>query len=286
MKYKYLVTAIIATIVIISFLNYFIFYRDVPIDDKKMYKLNSDGFCKFKNVLNDNDIDLLKQKCGDSDYKFIKNYMMNNDRIKSLIYSVTSEDYKLQDYILIIKKSAVHTCHRDYNSELFNKNQKHPSYTLIVYLEDMEKCLGVIPESHKDINSYSYDFNNNFKNILCNKGDVILFNAGLIHAGTINSRDDNIRIQMKVTHKDDIEALSFYENYNKLLNQDNNLPTFIRRIHQRLSCTFSGISNLTQNGYVKENRKMNHGLDTGLFQQFYSYFFYGNKNFYNLPNAF
>ena len=47
-------------------------------------------------------------------------------------------------------------------------------------------------------------------NILCKSGDVIIFDANLIHVGTINTKDNNLRIQLKVTHKDDIPYLSYY----------------------------------------------------------------------------
>ena len=48
-----------------------------------------------------------------------------------------------------------------------------------------------------------------------NDGIMIIFDANLIHVGTLLDSDNNIRIQMKVTHKDDIEVLSYYQNFNK-----------------------------------------------------------------------
>jgi len=41
----------------------------------------------------------------------------------------------------------------------------------------------------------------------------------LIHVGTINKKDDHLRIQMKVTHKDDFDAIGYYENFHKGLIQ-------------------------------------------------------------------
>jgi len=153
-------------------------------------------------------------------------------------------------------------------------------------MEDMDKCLGVIPESHKDKNSYYFNFNDSIKNLLCKKGDVILFNANLVHVGTINKKDDNLRIQLKVTHKDDIPHIAYYQDYNKVLNQDNTLPLYLRKIQKNASCAFPGISNLTQSENIRTARGSDNGINIGISQQIFSYLFYGNKNFYNLPNAF
>jgi hypothetical protein len=195
-------------------------------------------------------------------------------------------DYVFQDYIWIIKKSSVHTCHRDNNGDFFNEGQKHPSYTLLIYLEDMDKCLGVIPESHKDKDSYFFNFTNSVMNVLCNKGDAILFNANLIHVGTINDKDDNLRIQLKVTHKDDVERIMYYQNFNKILNKDNILPRYLRKAQKNLSCMFPGISNLTQSENIRSSRGSDNGIDIGISQQLFSYLFYGSADFYDLPNAF
>jgi hypothetical protein len=197
-----------------------------------------------------------------------------------------NEHYQFQDYIWIIEKSSVHTCHRDNNGDFFNKNQKYPSYTMLVYLEDMDKCLGVIPESHKNPNSYFIDYSNSLTNLLCKNGDSIIFNANLIHVGTFNEKDDNLRIQLKVTHKEDIPFIFYYQNFHKILNQDNNIPIYLRKIQKNLSCTFPGISNWTQNENIKTSRGSVNGADIGSGQKIFSYIFYGNPNFYDLPNAF
>ena len=167
---------------------------------------------------------------------------------------------------------------------------------ILVYLEDMGKCLGVMPESHKDLYANSVNFTDTVKNILCNKGDVIIFNANLIHVGTINTtndsnsnwttKDDNLRIQLKITHKDDIKRIMYYEDFNKVLNQDNTMPLSVRLAQKRLSCMFPILSNLTQQENIRTARGSDNGIDVGIPQQIFSYFFYGNKDFYNLPNAF
>jgi hypothetical protein len=150
----------------------------------------------------------------------------------------------------------------------------------------MEKCLGVIPNSHKDVNSYNFNMKNNVVNLLCNKGDIILFNANLIHVGTLNQKDDNLRIQMKITHKEDIDSLSYFQNYNKVLKRENNLPFFMKHAHKNLSCMFPIMSNLTQNEIIETSGGSDKGANIGIFQKLYSLLFYGNSNFYDLPNAY
>jgi ectoine hydroxylase-related dioxygenase (phytanoyl-CoA dioxygenase family) len=247
------------------------------------YDLREDGFVLIKNVLNKQEIEYIKKKCIENDYYNSKEYILNNNKIKKkLLNKIGNDNYIFQDYILIIKKSSVHTCHRDYNGDFFNEGQKYPSYTIILYLENMDKCLGVIPSSHKSVNSYNVNFNNAVLNIPCKSGDILLFNSNLIHVGALNEKPDNLRIQMKLTHKDDIKSISYYENYNKVLNKDNNLPFLIKKIQKNLSCMFPGISNLTQSENVKNGNKNQNGP----FEKLYSYLFYGNANFYDLPNAF
>ena len=189
-------------------------------------------------------------------------------------------DYQFQDYIFVIKRSSIHTCHRDGNGDFFNKNQKNPSYTIIIYLEDMEKSLGVIPKSHKSVDSFGINITNELINLPCKKGDIIIFDANLLHVGTINEKDDHFRIQMKITHKDDIQAISFYENYNKILDEENKLPKAIRIFQRNLSCMFPFISNLGQNTIQTTTQEKNNNI----IKKIYSYLFYGNDKAFDLPN--
>lgn len=155
----------------------------------------------------------------------------------------------------------------------------------MVYLEDAEKCLGVIPYSHTDVNSYNINFNNVVNYLPCKKVDAILFNANLIHVGALNKKD-NLRIQMKISHKDDLESLSYFEDYNKILNQENNLPYIIKHTQKNLSCMFPFVSNLSQNEIINSSGGSDNGAKIGTFQKIFSYIFYGNSDFYDLPNAF
>ena len=273
-------------VILCLFILYSIIFNTDNIYISQDYDIDRDGFIVYKNVLNPNEIDVLKQYSDENKYKEMKEYLLHESNLTQWIKTKLSDDYVFQDYIWIIKKSTVHTCHRDNNGDFFNEGQQHPSYTLLLYLEDMEKCLGVIPESHKDKNSYFFNFSDSVMNLLCNKGDAILFNANLIHVGTINEKDDNLRIQLKVTHKDDLSRIQYYQNFNKILNKENILPRYLRKAQKNLSCMFPGISNLTQSENIRTSRGSDNGVDIGIQQQLFSYLFYGNPEFYNLPNAF
>ena len=263
------------------------FFTEDKLDaSNKTYNLQKDGFVIIKDILTEKELEEIKEKCDKDDYYNSKNLLINNNYLLNIIKNnIKNDNYVFQDYIWIIKKSSVHICHRDNNGDFFNDNQKYPSYTLLVYLEDTEKCLGVIPYSHYDVNSYNINFNNVVNYLPCKKGDAILFNANLIHVGALNKKD-NLRIQMKISHKDDLEALSYYENYNKVLNQDNNLHYNIKHTQKNLSCMFPFVSNLTQDETINSSRGSDNGAKIGIFQKMFSYIFYGNSDFYDLPNAF
>jgi len=253
---------------------------------QRKLSLKEDGCCVIQNVIPSHEIKQLHTLCEKGDYKEVKERIMGNTSILNKIHSRLNDNYIFQDYIFIIQKSAVHTCHRDNNGDFFNEGQKHPSYTMLLYLEDMEKCLGVIPKSHTSEYSHMVNFNNALENILCKKGDIILFNANLIHVGALNKKHDNIRIQMKVTHKDDIPVLSYFQDYNKILNKDNTMPHSVLSFQQNLSCMVPYISNLTQGEIIKSVRGSDNGATISTPQKIFSYLFYGNSNFYDLPNAF
>jgi ectoine hydroxylase-related dioxygenase (phytanoyl-CoA dioxygenase family) len=275
-------------IIIFYIITYSYLYQDyIDYSDKK-YDLKQDGVIVIKNVLNEDKINNLKTACMKKEYESVKNRLSSDPSIINAIYSNLGNDYELQDYIWIIQKSSVHTCHRDNNGDFFNDGQKYPSYTLLIYLEDMEKCLGVVPESHLSKNSYGINMTNPVINLLCNRGDMIIFNANLIHVGTLNQREDNLRIQMKITHREDRKVLDYYENFHKVSNGGNggnNVPMEIRRMQKNASCMFPIISDFTQREYIRTARGSDNGVNVGIFQKIFSYIFYGNSNYYDIPNA-
>ena len=206
---------LILLILLMIFLKLFL-DNDIIEENSERYLLHKDGVQVFKNVFNKDEIDELIEKSKKENYQDVKSYLLNNEKLKDIVYKATSKDYVFQDYVWIIKKSLVHTCHRDNNGDFFNENQQYPSYTMLVYLEDMKKCLGILPNSHTDKNAYNINLFQNVVNIPCKKGDVILFNANLIHVGCINKKEDNLRIQLKVSHKNDIDTLQYYQNFHFL----------------------------------------------------------------------
>jgi hypothetical protein len=286
MLYAKQVWLIIVLIIILLIVIKIFFYSDIIEENGEKYNLHTDGIQLYKNVFNNSEIVELIDKCNKENYVDLKMTLLKHPKLLNLIYNSTSNQYIFQDYIWIIKKSVVHTCHRDNNGDFFNEKQQYPSYTMLIYLEDMEKCLGILPNSHTDLNSYNINLFQNVVNIPCKKGDVILFNANLIHVGCINKKYDNLRIQMKVSHKDDIDKLQYYQNFNKILNKDNNLPVFLRKGQLQFSCMFPILSNLTQNENIRTARGSDNGVEVGLQQKTFSYLFYGNPDFYDLPNAF
>lgn len=179
---------IILVIIVIFFFIYVIFFDKDKLTTNSSYNLNKDGLCILKNTFSASDLTFFKNECNNDNYKIVKENIMANNKLQSIIKKKIGNDYDFQDYIFIIKKSAIHTCHRDGNGDFFNDKQKYPSYTMLLFLEDMEKCLGVIPQSHKDVNSFNFNFTERVTNVVCNKGDIILFNANLIHVGALNSR--------------------------------------------------------------------------------------------------
>lgn len=236
-------------------------------------------------MLNEKEIAELKQQCQQKNYAHVKNHLTHHPKLNAYIHQTLGNSYQFQDYIWIIQKSVVHTCHRDNNGDFFNENQKHPSYTLLVYLEDMDKCLGIIPESHKEPGSFGLNMTDQVVNLLCKKGDAIIFNANLIHVGTIQ-KTDHLRIQLKVSHQDDLKVLQYYQNFNKILDKENTVPTELRTIQKNMSCMVPFISDMTQNENIKSARGSDNGAEIGIFQRIFSYLFYGNSQFYDLPNAF
>jgi len=248
------------------------------------YDLEKYGVCRFNDILDTTTVSGLLQDVKDENYKSVKNKLVNNQKIQKYISDTLGDKYNFQDYIWVIKKSSVHTCHRDNNGDFFNKGQKHPSYTVLVYLEDMHKCLSVIPESHLQKGSHGVNIVNNLQNVQCKRGDVIIFNANLIHVGTILEKENNIRIQMKITHKDDLQVLDYYENFNKLGDRQNPVHRSIRHLQRNLSCMFPILSDLSQDENIRTARGSKE-VQIGLGQKIFSLIFYGDPNFYDLPDT-
>lgn len=243
--------------------------------------INDDGFILLKNILSNDDLNHINKLIVKNEIIEVKKYIMTNKNIVDRINKVLNDNYIFQDYIWFIKKSHVHTCHRDNNSIFFNKDQQYDSYTIIFYIEDMKECINIIIGSHKNRFSYSINLLDARSTILCSKGDAILFNAGIIHAGIINA-NNFARIQMKITHKNDLRVLEYYTDYNKVLDKKNNNSLISQHIQQHLSCQFPFFSDMTQKQNINSSKK---DYKTSIFQKIYSYIFYSDPEFYNLKNV-
>lgn len=237
---------------------------------KKSSMLHHHGF-QVIDCLSDNDVIYLRSLWDANNTKQIKKFLHEHPNVIKQVQTLLGSSYVFQDYVLMIEKSRIHTCHRDLNAHQFNSGQKHPSYTIIFYLEDMDRCLDVIPKS--DQSQLGVYLTDETKSIRCTPGNAILFSAGLIHAGSMNEKPNNKRIQMKLTHKDDIKTIGFFQNYNKKLDNDNNSSEVFTSFQKHMSCQVPIVSDLFKSSATKP------------FEKAFSSIMYGNENFYDLKDV-
>lgn len=231
--------------------------------------LYENGIAVIPNFISNTDIVNIKQYIETNNVVGAKKYIISAPIVQEKINNIIGDEYEFNDYIFLIKKSQFHTCHRDYNGDFFNEGQTHPSYTIIIYLENMEKCLDVIPKSHIKRGDYNINITDYTQSVLCKAGDAILFNANLVHNGSLNEQENNMRIQMKISHRDDQTVLHFYNNYNKILNAENNTPMPFKQIQKHVSCQFPILSEyLKQYDYNKD--KNVGGESTSFFSHFFA----------------
>jgi len=264
------------------------------LQEKTKDSLQTNGYQLLSHIFQENEIAEWIEKSKSEKYREIQHQIQQHPillrRLRDSIFLSVSQEsnhYVFQDYIWIIRKSVVHTCHRDNNGDFFNEGQKYPSYTVLIYLEDMNPALGVFPGSHRDQYTNAVNLTTSLTPIRVKKGDVVIFNANLVHTGMILEKKENhLRIQMKFTHREDIDKIAYYENFHKILNTDATLPVCLRKIHQSISCTFPILSDWTQGENIRTARGTDNGIDVGWAQRGFSYLLYGNADFYDLPNAF
>ena len=114
----------ITIIIIIFFILFSLFYRIIKnktVNNAYEKNLNSDGFILFNNVFNNNELDYLRNNVNNDQLNNLKSIIINNKNLKNIIVKNIGNDYVFQDYIFVLKKSSLHTCHRDNNSKLLIK---------------------------------------------------------------------------------------------------------------------------------------------------------------------
>ena len=271
-----IVCFILAILIILSITLrvYYVYFKS---PSKQFYQLKKDGLCVVKNLLSHRDIKKIKEYVENGRTLGAKEFIVHSTKIQRRIERILGPEYKFHDYIFSIKRSQIHTCHRDYNGDFFNKEQKYPSYTIIIYLENMEKCLDIIPQSHKNLHSNLFNLTDPTESVLCNAGDALLFNANLIHNGSINAKEDNMRIQMKISHKVDQKTLHFYQDYNRELDKSNTTSKMNKHFIKHVSCQFPVIGLFTQQ-YDYDVTKNSNQVSSSIFSKL----FYGDSNFYDL----
>lgn len=241
--------------------------------------LNNEGYIIKHNVLKEYELKKIKDQWEHSEYKDIYLYLKYNKDLLKIIRDTMGEGYIMMDYIMYLSNSVLHTCHRDNNGSRFN-DIKHKSYTMLIYIDDLEDCLDVVPESHKQIGMYSTDKTRTF---MCKPGSIIIFDADLVHSGGINDKNKNRRIQMKITHRDDYEKLKFYDNYFKIIDKPkpNTNSSFSKKVQKHITCQFPIFSDMTQG-----NDKEYISGDISSLGKVFSEYFYSDKDFYKLKDTF
>lgn len=189
------------------------------------------------------EVDRLLRMTKEKKYEDVYAYITTHPRVLQNVHGVIGDAYRFQNYLLSIEKSSVSTCHRDENGQFFNRNLKHPSYTMLFYLKELNGCLDIIENSHVHESLLN---TKKLKTIDCVPGQAILFDADMIHSGTSHDVDDSTRIQLKLHHKDD-HFPEYLENMKQRLDASKNEGSSAD-LMRSLSCTFPIISDLSKNG--------------------------------------
>lgn len=259
---------LILVYVFISWCGRWFYNTSIPRD--RHTSLHTDGYVLLRDVFSPSDVvwmrDQMQQAQSDTPPPELKPFLFRHRAFHEALVQATTAEYTFQDYILLIRKSQIHTCHRDYNGDLYH-TLDFPSYTMIIYLHDMQSCLDVVEKSHNNKRYLPYSTDPT-KHVQCQVGDVLLFNSNLIHAGSLNRQQNNPRIQMKWCHPDDRSTLSFYENYYKLLDDENTHSTAYNEWVKHISC---------QNPFIFESSPMN---TKSAVPSWYTRLVFGNTGFY------
>lgn len=240
--------------------------------------LERDGYT-VANILDVETIHLIQNLWDNREFKKVNDLLLNDPGIRKFLSIKLPKEYEFMDYIMFLEKSVLHTCHRDNNASRFNTGTSK-SYTMLVYIDNMNNCLDIVPGSHKldNIGIYSYDMTKTYK---CKPGSIILFDANMVHSGSLDSQTPNRRIQFKIAHKDDFQALTFFDKYHKIVDKPNNNGQWSKQLQKHLSCQFPWVADITQG----QNKNYIKG-DLSLMDRFFSKILYSDPNYYRLEDVF
>ena len=258
-------------IVILLFLLYI--YLTVDNNIKFVKYGGADTGYKLLDVFNETEVNYILGLVNYKKYLDAQRFIQNHSGFLTQMKYVLNEDYVFMDYIFTIEKSSISTCHRDENGSVFTPKNKHPSYTIIFYLEPMEACLDIIPGTHKERNVIY--LSRSLESIPCSPGQAILFDADLIHSGSINTKNDNKRVQMKIMHKDDLDNLKEFHGYYRVGDATKETSMKNTLFYRRLSCMFTGIADFTKNGNAVHP----------VLNKLYKKLVYGDEDNYKLKNV-
>lgn len=232
------------------------------------FKIKDTGYTIIDDMLSKSDIDYISKEWENRNFKTI--YNLISDIIKD---KLNRDNYELIDYMYVIENSSIHTYHRDYTSSKNYNNLRYPSYTMILYLDDNNSGLHVIPKSHLD-NSMIYLFDYSLK-LNVKKGSVIIFDANLLHCGDLYNNKKRKCIQFKIIHKDDISKVPHLQNFHVLINNQNNKIKFLKKIEMNFTRHFPIITDLF-NSIIKNS----FGEKKTFIQKMFSKLIFSNSDFY------
>ena len=193
--------------------------------DSKTMSIESNGYILLSNVLTedqlqyalscmikDNEIDysIMKQFIDDAFFPTIKNHFR-------VIKDPTYVKFRFSNNNNSTDASTFHgDVYNHKNTELL------PIYTCICYFDDAE--LEIIPGSHKyNNNGWSLESYNNKKNIIVNRGDILIFHANLHHRGINFNKEKNRRLLQVFEVFPDKETYHEYSSDLVIIQSSNNV---------------------------------------------------------------
>lgn len=212
----------------------------------EMIRVKDRGYFIVREILDKQETDTAVKDWEMKNYKKIKEFFMNNQSIKNIIKEKLNDEYVLINYSYFIENSAIHTYHRDYTSCKNYNNLKFPSYTMILYLDDSDTGLNLIPGSHRDF--FSFYIMDKSHQLHFKKGSAVIFDADILHAGTsqMSGKIDRKCIQFKIIHKEDISKLPWLQNFHMLIDSPNDKNYYIKVLEAGLTKHFPFFMDSTQ----------------------------------------